>query len=242
MTHSVPLPGSDFHALDRPHPGHQRARQLTPREAQSPIDLTVMLRERPGSPTVEQSLTWLGALGRSGEDIPFQHGFSRADRDRVVAWARANGVQVLAEDATTRRLTLRAPGARAASLFGVHLERMRYNDRSGAVEYRGHLGPVRVPAAIADCIDGVFGLDDRPIARPRMRTLDEDGRPGIVSYDPSEIARIYRYPRLPDDGAGLHLVAAMIELGGVTHDSDIGESFARLGLSKPELVHVRVDG
>ena len=247
MSDAVPLPGSAFHALDRPRSGHRRDRPLTAREERTPIELTVLLRERPGAPSVQQTLTWLHAepeaRRRMDRDaLAAQHGFAPDDRDRVTAWARAQGMQVTAEDAATRRLMLRAPADRAARLFGVYLEHFRWTAPSGAsVGYRGHLGPVRVPRAIADAVTGVYGLDDRPVARPHLRTLDQV-RPGIVSYDPPELASAYRYPRLPNDGDGLHLVTGMIELGGTTHSADVAASFARLGLPAPEIVHVNLDG
>lgn len=246
MSDAVPLSGSAFHALDRPRAGHQRARPLTEREEQTPIELTLMLRERPAAPSVRQTLAWLSTEPHQrdrfdADAVAARHAFAAQDRDLVVHWARANGAQVLGEDASTRRIRLRAPAARAAELFGVRLEQFRWQRTGGVVDYRGHLGPVRVPRAIAHVVDGVYGLDDRPIAQPRLVNLDQT-RPGIVSYDPTEIATIYRYPSLAREGSGLHLVAGMIELGGVAHDADITAAFARLHLAPPEIVHVRVDG
>ena len=247
MSDAVPLPGSAFHALDRPRPRHRRARPLSLREERSPIDLTVLLREPPDAPSVTRTLAWLHAEPEARrrmdrEALAAKHGFAPQDHNAVVAWARASGIQVLAKDPFTRRLTLRAPAARMAGVFGVHLERFRWQLADGSsIEYRGHLGPVRVPASIAAAVAGVYGLDDRPVARPRLQPLDP-ARPGIVSYDPTELAAIYRFPRLPDGGAGLHLTAGMIELGGTTHGADVAAAFARLGLAQPEIVQVGVDG
>ncbi|HEX6539920.1 MAG TPA: S53 family serine peptidase [Candidatus Dormibacteraeota bacterium] len=246
MPDAVPLSGSAFHALDRPRPGHHRARPLTPHEEQSPIELTLLLRERPATATVQQTLALLQTPEHANdrfdtEAVAARHAFATADRDLVAHWARAGGAQLIGEDAATRRLRVRAPASRAAELFGVRLEQFRWQRPGGVVEYRGHLGPVSVPRAIAHAVTGVYGLDDRPIAQPRLQSLDQN-RPGIVSYDPTEIAAIYRYPRLPNDGEGLHLVAGMIELGGVTHAAEVTAAFARLGLPAPEIIHVRVDG
>ena len=245
MSDSVPLPGSAFHALDRPRHGHLHARQLTAHEEQTPIELTVLLRERPFAPSVRQTLAWMQAAPPqrdrfNADAVAARHAFADEDRDLVVRWARQHGAHLVGEDPATRRVRLRAPAAKAAELFGVRLEQFRWQRPGGVVEYRGHLGPVRVPRALAHTVAGVFGLDNRPIAQPRLMTLDQT-RPGIVSYDPTEIASLYRYPRLPNDGAGLHLVAGMIELGGVTHDHEIAAAFARLNLPAPEIAHVRVD-
>jgi kumamolisin len=109
------------------------------------------------------------------------------------------------------------------------------------VEYRGHSGPVHLPAHLDGVIDGVFGLDDRPIARSHVRSLD-DGRSAMFAYDPPQIAALYDYPRLPNGGEGLELVAGMIELGGVVHPFDLAASFARLGLPAPDITSVWLDG
>lgn len=246
MSDAVPLQGSAFHALDRPRQGHQRARPLTPHEESSPLELTVLLRERPYAPTVQQTLAWLHTEAHGhdpfdSEAAAARHAFAAEDRDAVARWARTHGVQILGQDASTRRMRLRVPAARAGALFGVRLEQFRWQRPGGVVEYRGHLGPVCLPREIAHAVTGVYGLDDRPVAEPRLAQLDR-ARPGVVSYDPTEIAAIYRYPRLPNLGEGMHLVAGMIELGGVSHQADVSAAFARLGLPAPEIVHVRVDG
>jgi kumamolisin len=246
MSDAVPLHGSAFHALDRPRQGHTRARPLTPHEEQSPIELTLLLRERPFAPTVQQTLAWLHTEPHRHDHfddaaVAARHAFAPQDRDVVVRWARAGGAQVLGEDSASRRIRVRATAARAAELFGVRLEQFRWQRPGGFVEYRGHLGPVSLPRSIAHAVTGVYGLDDRPVATPRLARLDRT-RPGVVSYDPPEVAAIYRYPRLPNDGAGLHLVAGMVELGGVTHHADVAAAFGRLGLPAPEIVNVAVDG
>ncbi len=243
---SIPLVGSAYHAADRPRAGHRRIRGLSPQEWHQPIELTLLLRERCDAPSVEQSLLWVhggGSAGRAFSDAQLRgvHGAAARDRAPVLSWAQGAGVRVTQEDPATRRVTVRGPAGRLGELFGVQLEHFHWDGRLGSVDYRGHLGPVRLPAALHGVVTGVFGLDDRPVARPRLRSPDA-GRPALVSYDPPEVAAVYGYPRLPGQGEGLHLVAGMIELGGVTHPADLAASFARLGLPAPEVVNVSIDG
>ncbi len=242
----VPLPGSAFHQLDRPRPGHRRTRGLSVAEWHQPLELTVMVRERPGAPSVQQSLEWLHAAAPrqryfSVDQLRGQHAWSHADRERVTSWARRNELRVVSEDPATRRITLRGRTGRLGELFGVQLEHFRWDRAAHSVEYRGHVGPVRLPAALSGVITGVFGLDDRPVAQPRLREPGA-GRAALVSYDPPEIAAAYAYPRLPNLGEGTRLVAGMIELGGTAHPSDVAAAFGRLGLQPPEMVNVCVDG
>ncbi|MBV9101162.1 MAG: S8/S53 family peptidase [Candidatus Dormibacteraeota bacterium] len=216
-------------------------RPLSTAELQQPCDVTLMLRERPGAPTLLQSLEWTRAAAAHLTDAQLRarHAPAHSDRESVMAWARHNGLRVLHEDPATRRISLRGTTARLGELFGVRLERFRAD--ASSVEYRGHAGPVRVPALLQDVVRGVYGLDDRPIARTHLREPDAS-RAALVSYDPPDIAAAYAYPPLPRFGEGLHLVAGMIELGGVTHSADLAASFTRLGLLPPAILNVSVDG
>jgi hypothetical protein len=47
MSSSVVLPGSAFHMLGAPRPGHHRAGELSTGELKQDIDLTLMLRPDP---------------------------------------------------------------------------------------------------------------------------------------------------------------------------------------------------
>jgi kumamolisin len=204
--------------LGAPRPGHHRAGELSTGELKQHIDLTLMLRS---------DLT--------------ARGHPTAHRDLVARWASNAGVQVTGEDAVTRRLTVSGEADRLAGLFGVRLERFALEARGNEREYRGFTGPVWLPAALAGVVTGVFGLDDRPIARMHLRTLAQ-GRMPAIAYDPPHLAEIYRYPRLPNDGEGMELVAGMIELGGVTHPLDVALGFSRLGLEPPVIENVWLDG
>jgi kumamolisin len=244
MPDSIALRGSAFHPAGGTRAGHRRLRKLSDAELQLDAGVTLLLRERPTGPTTAQSLAWLQSLpdGRKRHmdlsQLTARHGFDPSDRDRVVRWATAVGLQVTFEDAATRRVMVRGSADQLGKAFGVDLERFRWQQPDGrSVEYRGHSGPVHLPSQVHGVIDGVFGLDDRPIARSHVHSL-EDGRAAVFAYDPPQIAALYDYPRLPNGGEGVELVAAMIELGGVVHPFDLAASFARLGLPAPDITNV----
>ena len=48
---------------------------------------------------------------------------------------------------------------------GIELLRLR----NSLGQFRSHYEPVSIPAALADKVSGVFGLDNRPVATPRLR-------------------------------------------------------------------------
>jgi kumamolisin len=248
MPDSVPLRGSAYHPAGGTRPGHRSLRKLNEAELHADAGVTLLLRERTGGPTTAQSLAWLQSLPDPSAhhldiaQLTARHGFDAADRDRVVRWATAAGLEVTAEDAPTRRVMLRGSVEQLSRAFEVDLERFSWQRPDGrSVEYRGHHGPVRLPAHLDRILEGVYGLDDRPLARSHLHGLD-DGRAAVLSYDPPQLASLYDFPRLANGGQGVELVAAMVELGGVVHPFDLAASFARLGLHAPDITNVWLDG
>jgi kumamolisin len=248
MPDSVPLRGSTYHPAGGTRPGHRSLRKLSEAEMHADAGVTLLLRERTSGPTTAQSLSWLQSLPDPSArhldiaQLTARHGVDAADRDRVVRWATASGLQVTGEDAATRRVMLRGSAEQLARAFEVDLERFAWERPDGrSVEYRGHRGPVRLPAHLDRLVDGVYGLDDRPLARSHVHGLD-DGRTAMFAYDPPQLASLYDFPRLANGGEGVELVAAMIELGGVVHPFDVAASFARMGLAAPDITNVWLDG
>jgi kumamolisin len=248
MPDSVALRGSAYHPAGGTRPGHRRLRRLDEAELQADAGVTLMLRERTAGPTTAQSLAWMESLPDPSarhmdiNQLTARHGFDPTDRDRVARWATAAGLQVTGEDAATRRVMLRGSASKLSNAFEVDLERFGWQLPDGRnVEYRGHTGPVHLPAHLDRVVEGVFGLDDRPLARSHVRGLD-DGRSAVLAYDPPQLASLYDYPRLANGGEGVELVAAIIELGGVVHPFDLAAAFARLGLPAPDITNVWLDG
>ena len=167
------------------------------------------------------------------------HRFGATEFERVARWTRRRGFRISLVDSQTRRVHVYGETAALASAFGVSLQRFSGTDATGrTVVFRGHSGAVELPAELCGAVDGVFGLDDRPLARPHLRAASA---PALVSYDPGELADVYAFPRLRNGGAGMHLVAGMIELGGIARARDIAAAFARMKLPAPQLINVSVD-
>jgi kumamolisin len=248
MHDSVAISGSAFHQSGVLRRGHRRVRPLTAGESRADAGLTLVLRENPRGPSLAHTLKWLSAQPARQRrhldtcQLAAEHGYADDDAERVARWAAASGMRVTAVDPATRRITVRGETTHLGNVFGVALERFSGPGPDGlAVEYRGYSGDLRVPAQLSGVLDGVFGLDDRPVARSHLHEL-RGHAPALVSYDPCELAEVYAFPRLTDGGAGLHLVAGMIELGGTVRAADVAASFARMGLSAPQMVDVSVDG
>lgn len=244
MTVSATIEGSAFHG-SAPRHGHRRIRPLTSGEARAEIALTLLLRENPRGPSLARTLALLEAQPQllrrhlDTRQLAGEHGYSDEDFARVARWAQDFGFRISMVDPATRRVTLHGEATRLGTAFGVALEHFAGPGPGGSsAPYRGHLGEIRAPEAVAGALQGVFGLDDRPIARSHVHSATA---PLLVSYDPSELAEVYAFPRLRNRGEGLHLVAGMVELGGAVRNADVAGSFARLGLMPPKIVHVSVD-
>src|ERR1700692_2235661 len=216
MPDSVPLRDSAYHPTEGTRPGHRSLRKLNESELHADAGVTLLLRERTSGPTTAESLAWLQTLPDPSArhldiaQLTARHGFDPADRDRVVRWASAAGLQVSSEDAPTRRMMLRGRVEQLARAFEVELERFGWQRPDGrSVEDRGHHGPVRLPARLDGVGEGVFGLDDRPLARSHVRGLD-DGRTAVFSYDPPQLASLYDFPRLGNGGPGVGLGAGVV--------------------------------
>jgi kumamolisin len=169
------------------------------------------------------------------------HGASAADLAAVADFARAHGLTVVETSAARRSVFVSGTAAQYARGFGTEIA--QYEHDGGT--YRGRTGALSVPAELAPLIEGVFGIDDRPVAMPHFQR--QVPRPGFgirplaagTSFLPTEIARLYNFPA-GADGEGQCI--GIIELGGGYRKADITAYFARLGIAPPVVRTVRVDG
>lgn len=216
----VPLPGSKHH----PRPG---AHAVAPADPNQSIDVTVLVRSRGSSQALAAAATADDPMSR--EEFAATHGANPADLDQVAAFARDHGLTVI--ETSGPRCTVRLSGTVEAfsRAFGVELH--QYEGPGG--RYRGRSGPIQVPANLRDIVQGVFGLDDRPVAQPRFVIAAN------VVYSPLQIAQLYDFPP-GTDGQGQCI--ALIELGGGYKTDDLTAYFAGLGVTAPTVETVAVDG
>jgi len=175
----------------------------------------------------------------SREEYAAEHGADAADFDKVEAFARAHGLVVVERSAARRSLFLSGTTAQFEAAFGT---RIAHFEGAGCT-YRGREGPLTVPADLSSIVEGVFGLDDRPVAIPHFqRRVVPPGiraRAAASSFTPPELAQLYEFPT-GFDGAGQCI--ALIELGGGYRPADLEQYFSELGVAPPKVVAVRVDG
>src|SRR5439155_11443359 len=130
---------------------------------------------------------------------------------KVEAFARAHGLVVVEADAARRSVFLSGTAAAFSAAFGTKIENYEHDHGT----YRGRTGPLAVPADLADIVEGVFGIDNRPVAKPHFqRRKDAAGAQAHAaggSFSPPELAKLYKFPA-GADGTGQCI--AIIELGG----------------------------
>jgi kumamolisin len=231
----IPLTGS----ARVPLAGARATHPVSPAER---FEVTVRLRRKTPLAHIAAGAHASDAPGErhymSREEYAAHHAVDPADVERVERFAREHGLVVVAASAPRRSVFLSGTAAEFERAFGTRIEQY---ECEGHV-YRGRTGPLTLPEDLAGIVEGVFGIDDRPQARPHFQRAKGQG--AIVAhaararFTPPQLAALYGFPA--GDGAGQCI--GIIELGGGFRTGDVRKYFAELGLPVPQVKAVRVDG
>jgi kumamolisin len=233
----VSLPGSERTPVEG-------ANRIGPAPPDARVEVTVVVRARgSGAGAAAERLASQPPGKRpymTREEYERTLGADPDDLERVAAFAEENRLEVLWRDAARRGVGLAGSVAQMNAAFGVELG--SYESPYGA--YRGRTGPVQVPEQLAEVVEAVLGLDDRPQSSAHFRVHPIGPEPatplaGGTSFTPDEVARLYDYPA-DLDGSGE--TVALIELGGGYDTGDLTTYFSRLGIPQPTVTAVSVDG
>jgi kumamolisin len=166
------------------------------------------------------------------------HGAADEDLHAVTAFARDAGLTVTNVDAARRAVHLSGSLQSAVDAFGATMEG-RYQTPEGGRAYRARSGSLTVPAELGDVVMGVFGIDDRPQARPHVRFQAKAKATAATSFTPVQVADAYAFP---SGATGKGQTVGIIELGGGFDTADLSTYFAGLKLTAPNVTAVSVDG
>jgi kumamolisin len=263
---SQPLAGSE-HALAA------GAKIFGPLDPGEPVNITVIVRRSPGSPA-PHDLEYYHKTPRSKRthvshtEFADRYGAAQADLDRVAEYARSHGLHVVSTHRARRSVELRGTASQANAAFGVAL----HWHQSPRGKYRSFDGPIHLPAALADVVEAVFGLDNRPVPARRgpvrrgpaprgekptqanaqhASAQDQADPPNTSPLTPLQVAQLYDFP--DGDGAGQTVgIYEMVVIDPNTGQlqnpgytaSDLQATFAAFGggLTVPTPQDVAVDG
>jgi kumamolisin len=229
-------------------PGSEReplagARSVGPVAPQERLEVSVLLRARPGARAAPEAVGDQLPRDRSypsREAFAAANGASAEDIAKVVAFAHAHSLVVVEQNAARRTVVLSGSAAQMDAAFDVRLQ--QYEHDGGT--YRGRNGAISVPAELAGIVEGVFGLDDRPQATPHFQIFDPTAssivaRSAPASFTPPQLAKLYAFPT-GVDGSGECI--GIIELGGGFRPADLTTYFTGLKLPVPTVTAMSVDG
>lgn len=213
---TLPLAGSQ-----RPRP--ETHRLVGPLGADEKVAVTLVIRRKPGSPSLPDLNYWQTTPLRdqrilSPAEYTELYGAHRDDLSKVEAFFTARGIAVLDSHAGRRTMTVQGTAEQMKEVFGIvlnHYEaplqewRSRRSANAGAQEpartqrYRGFDGPVHLPAEIAGVVTAVVGLDNRSAGGPAAGPSGDP--PNSNSLPVPQVAAYYNFPNLqvPDQTVGV---------------------------------------
>ena len=151
--------------------------------------------------------------------------------DPIIAWAHEHQLEVVMTDAARRLIQLSGRVQDLEAAFGTSLH--MFADPRGA--FRGRSGPLTAPAEVANAVEAVLGLDQRPIATPKSIRI---AAVAPEAHLPNAVTSLYGFPGEPGQGAGQCI--AIIELGGGVSDTDTAAAFAAMKLKPPQVIAIPV--
>jgi kumamolisin len=227
-TQKVPLKGSERVLLTG-------SRAIGPTDPHQLIEISVLLKHRQNLSTARPSGKFM-----THNEFASQCGADPAHVEKIRQFAKENNLQMLerGDEILRRTVTLAGTAAAMEKAFGIEL--IDYEHAEGS--YRGRVGAIQIPSDHASFIQGVFGLDDRQVAKPHFRYRNTNRsfgtRTANTSYNPSEVAKLYNFPQ---DVNGTGQVIGLIELGGGYRPADIHQYFTSQGMQAPTVKTASVD-
>src|SRR5690349_21511333 len=209
-------------------------RYVGPARRDEPVTVTLRLRRK--SPLAAPSEG--GDLRMDYDEFRMRYGADPNDVAKVEAFAHEHGLDVPRVSLAQRAVDLAGTVAAMEAAFGTRLKRYAKAKRS----FRVRSGSISIPADLADIVEGVFGLDDRPRVRPYFHFAGGGKfhpRATSKAFSPLEVAALYDFPKATD---GKGETIAILEFGGGYRVADLNKYFSKLGVKTPEIVAVSVGG
>lgn len=177
------------------------------------VDLTITVRGK--EPLIEPDPR---VAPMSIEQIEGRFGADPADIEKVSNALRDMGFTVVSSSAGARTVQIRGPVAAAEKAFSVDLG---LYESPNQPQYRGREGGIRIPAELSGIVTGVFGLDQRQVAKRRPIKLADRATPSapaaLAPQTPAQLESRYSFPA----GTAQNQRIGILEFGGGYWESDL---------------------
>jgi kumamolisin len=211
-----------------PQAGEEKSQ---PADKEEIIEVTVRLHRKKYLP---EAATTAEPLSR--EIYEQEYGASTEAAEAVEAFAHGHGLTTVHVSLARRSILLKGRVSDFQDAFNVNLSILNGQ--------RILNGSIHIPKELKDTIAGVFGLENKAIARPMFQIAKKQDK--IVSlaaapqaFTADQLARIYGFPT---GVSGKNQCIAIIELGGGFKNADISKYFKGLKLPVPKVKAISVDG
>ena len=215
------------------------ATPIGPAPADERLEVTLRLRAKNALPKAQDLLKPSGTPLQQLTHAEFddRYGADPADIELVRKFAEDNKLTVVRADPARRSVMLSGVVADFNAAFGQKLKTYSYAKGT----YRGRIGSVKIPAELAGIIEGVFGLDNRPVATRHGTRAKPNAASASAArpFTAVEVAKTYNFPQ-GLDGTGQTI--GIIELGGGYFPQDLEQYFGGLDLPTPTVIPISVDG
>jgi kumamolisin len=214
----VELPGSY-------RPAASGAQQVGTADPGAEVEVTVTLRG-PDLPSADD----ITGPPLTPDAYAAAYGADAGDAAKVKEELEKFGLQVYDVSLAGRSMHARGTVAQLDAAFGVSLG--EYESASQG-RFRGREGNITIPASLDGIVTGVFGLDDRRVAR---RNTTPTLTPLPPALTPADLEARYDFP--PGDGAGQTI--AIAEFYGAYFPSDLQAFCQKYGRPVPSVTPVSV--
>jgi kumamolisin len=222
-SNKVTLPGSERQPIGL-RVGDQSGEEM--------IEVSIIFKPKSRAPVPQN-----GGASVTREEFEAKYGADGAAIEKIKQFAKENHLALGEVSAARRTVKLDGTAAEMTKAFGVKLDCYEF----GGQKYRARTGGIQVPADLAEWVEAVLGLDNRPQAQAHFRVLDEVAgtkAAAAVSYSPRQVAQLYQFPL---DVTGSGQTIGILELGGGYKPADLKNYFASLKIAEPVVVSVSVD-
>lgn len=206
------------------------AKRVGPVDPKETFDVTIELNG-PKLPGPDERID--GTL--TPADLLKNYGASQEDADKVAKSLQKFGLKVDSVSLETRSMKVSGTAAAMEAAFKPNLSMMQSPDQG---EYRGRTGAYAIPANLNGIVKGIFGLDERRMARRKARTAKlAFAQSAPEPLTPADLEQRYNFP--PGAGAGQSIVIA--EFGGGYFAEDVAAYCNKFQRPIPAIKPVAVD-